>query len=327
MYYRRFKCKCERCRHTCCSKFKIPVSKEEYYKLVTLDCSEELNRMIQNAFIIPELTSDEIFRYIGFNYLGYCPIQKDGLCHLCVQGYEEYQPLICKMYPRSLKKINDDYVGCCSNSCEAIIELLMQEDSINFIEEDIDKDALIKLDISEEDYGLMIQMRNIINENNSINDNIYKICGMINNDFVGEYNCNDNPLDVLLDLLKIFKNSDDDLEMMIEEVINKYKDNHQSYLKDEIEFRNRYPNWDSLFKRIIFNNFLYVNFPFVDDRIDYFKAYKGLCLCYGMMKVLSVRYKDNIVDVISAIFRIVEHTPFYYNVSFLEENVSILLKL
>ena len=330
VYYRHFKCKCENCRHTCCSNYTIPVTREEYYDLVTMECSPELNRRIQNAFVVPDITSNTVFRIIGFNYLGYCPIQKDGLCSICLEGHADKLPLVCDIYPRSLKKINNHHIACCSNSCEGVIELLSEEGSADLIEEETELETLVRQEMSEEDYGMMEWMRNIINENHSLNDNLINICKILNNDFENNYDSDEEPLDVLFKLMPLFKRSDSDLSEMIERVIDAYKNNYWLYREDEKLFKEKYPDYESFFKRIIFNNFLYVNFPFVDNRFNTSDAYKGLCLYYGMMKVICVEEtttEKNIVDCISAVFRLVEHTPFFYNVSFLKENVSILLKL
>ena len=53
-YYQEFCCKMGACRNTCCGFWRIPVSREEYYKLTTMDCSEQLNEKVQNASILVE---------------------------------------------------------------------------------------------------------------------------------------------------------------------------------------------------------------------------------------------------------------------------------
>ncbi len=72
-----------------------------------MECSEELNRRVQGAFVMPDFVSDDIYRYVSFNWLGNCPIQDKGLCALHREKGEGYLPKICRLYPRSLKQIND----------------------------------------------------------------------------------------------------------------------------------------------------------------------------------------------------------------------------
>ncbi|MBR3352286.1 MAG: hypothetical protein IKG35_09260 [Erysipelotrichaceae bacterium] len=52
-YYTLFSCKADKCRHSCCSSWKIPVSRREYERLINMECSDELYRRVQQAFEVP----------------------------------------------------------------------------------------------------------------------------------------------------------------------------------------------------------------------------------------------------------------------------------
>ena len=101
-YYPEFSCKADKCRHTCCSTWRIPVSKKEYQKLITMECSEDLNRRVQSAFVIPETVNDDVYRYVSFNWLGQCPIQEKGLCSLHAEKGEGYLPKVCNREAHSM---------------------------------------------------------------------------------------------------------------------------------------------------------------------------------------------------------------------------------
>ena len=94
-----------------------------------MECSEELNRRVQGAFVMPDFVSDDIYRYVSFNWLGNCPIQDKGLCALHREKGEGYLPKICRLYPRSLKQINDTLFVSCSGSCEKVAEILYENKS------------------------------------------------------------------------------------------------------------------------------------------------------------------------------------------------------
>ncbi len=83
-YYPDFRCKADRCRSTCCSNWQIPVSHKEYNRLVTMERTEDLDRRIQSAFVVPKNASEERYRLISFNWLGFCPIQEKALSVSCV---------------------------------------------------------------------------------------------------------------------------------------------------------------------------------------------------------------------------------------------------
>lgn len=59
------------------------MSREEYFRLIGLDCSEDLHHRLECAFRMPEEPSPERFRLISPNWLGECPMRdSDGLCLL-----------------------------------------------------------------------------------------------------------------------------------------------------------------------------------------------------------------------------------------------------
>ncbi len=146
-YYKDFCCKADKCRHSCCSNWCIPVSKEEYLKLITVECSEDLNRRIQNTFVMPETVTDSCYRYISFNWLGERPLNNDGLCSLHREKWEGYLPEICRLYPRSLKQINDVRITSCSSSCERVVEMLRENDALNIGEIKINEEPKLFYEI------------------------------------------------------------------------------------------------------------------------------------------------------------------------------------
>lgn len=78
---------------------------------------------------------------------------------------------------------------------------------------------------------------------------------------------------------------------------------------------------------------MYECFPFVGKRADKTAAYKGLCICYGLPRLVCVVYclehrkKEDLIDAVCALFRLIDHTAFYYNVSVLSENAAVFLKM
>ena len=115
-YFERFKCKCGECRSCCCDGWDIAVSREEYFRLIGMECSDELHHRLECAFRVPEEPSPERFRLISSNWLGECPMRDaDGLCMLQKECGEDVLPEICRVYPRSLKKEGELLQACCSN--------------------------------------------------------------------------------------------------------------------------------------------------------------------------------------------------------------------
>ena len=334
-YYRNFTCKADRCRNTCCSGWRIPISKTEYYRLVTLDCSEELDRRIQRSFSIPETVTDERFRYVSFNWEGICPIQEKGLCSLHKEKGEGVLPEVCRLYPRSLKNINGHNVACCSSSCEKVVELLYEADDMSLVKETMEEEARISYTVSEEDIAQIGTFQEIIKDRSTtLAQSIADICRIINEkEFSEDYDADREPLEEGLKPLRFFSRGDDRLAGICLKVVKRYESDPSLYEKDRDLFEKRFPDWMSFFEKIINNSMIYENYPFVDERADRTGVYRGLCLCYGLLRMLCIGNtaedgnRETLIDTVTALFRVIDHTAFYYNASVISGNRAILLKL
>ena len=334
-YCRDFRCKADRCRNTCCSSWRIPVTKSEYQRLITMDCSKELDRRIQNAFIIPETVTDGCYRYVSFNWLGECPIQDRGLCYLHREKGESYLPKICRLYPRSYKQINDTLVMNCSSSCERVVEMLYEEDGLNIVEEYLDQQPELRYTIKEEDVKQLHLFQRIIQDRSTtLAESIAAICRIINEEeFRKDSESGADPLAEALSLLDRFLSGNTRLSQMAQNVIQRYREDPALYDSDKEDFEKTFPDWMPFFERVINNSMIYENFPFVDKRSDRTDSYKGLCICYGLMRVVCIghvslnRTKEDLIDATAALFHLIDHTAFYYNAGIIAAHPAVLLKL
>ena len=334
-YYKEFHCKADKCRNSCCSNWRIPVSKAEYYRLITIECSEDLNRCIQNTFIMPETVTDSCYRYISFNWQGICPLQEKGLCNLHREKGEKYLPEVCRLYPRSLKQINDIGIASCSSSCERVAEMLLEANSLKIGEAAISEEAKIFYVIEEEDIRRMMVFDDILKRNDEdLCDKIAKICRIINKDeFEKDYEAAEDPLIVTVNLLSRFMDSNAILDEVISTAISRYKDDVKQFKIDSEAFEENYPDWMPFFERVINNSLIYECFPFVDKKADQTKVYKGLCAAYGLLRLVCIagtvedRSKERLVDVVASLFHLIDHTSFYYNISCIIDNTAVILKL
>ena len=176
-YYLDFVCKADKCRHTCCSSWRIPISKNEYNKLITMECSDELNRCVQNAFVIPEVVDDLCYRYVSINWLGYCNLLNNGLCRIQKEKGEEYLPKICRLYPRSFKNIGGHNVASCSSSCERVIEMLYEDNHLDIKEITLDQKPQLFYEVSDDKIEQIKLFQDIIKDKNtSLAQSIIDIC-------------------------------------------------------------------------------------------------------------------------------------------------------
>ena len=334
-YYKDFCCKVEKCRHTCCSNWLIPVSKQEYYKLITIECSEDLSRRIQNTFVVPETVSDSCYRFISFNWLGNCPLNNEGFCRLHREKGEECLPEVCRLYPRSLKQINDVKIASCSSSCERVVEMLRENNALNIGEIKLSEEPKLFYQIDEEDIRKMMVFDDLLKKDDeALADKIASICTIINREeFEKDYSADEDPLNEAIRLLSRFSSSNQILDEIVEQIDKRYKGEDNLFDSDRRSFEKNYPDWMDFFERVINNSMIYECFPFVDKRADQTRVYKGLCATYGLLRLVCIANtaeeasEEKLVDAVSALFHLIDHTPFYYNISCIIDNTAILLKL
>ena len=75
--YPSFRCKGGSCRSTCCKGWGISVRREEYFRLLGMDCPPEIRRRLDCAFYAPKDPSPERFRLINPRFDGDCPLRAE----------------------------------------------------------------------------------------------------------------------------------------------------------------------------------------------------------------------------------------------------------
>ena len=334
-YYAQFKCKADKCRHTCCRGWRIPISFLEYTRLLGIPCSAELRQKIDVAFCEPRDVSEERYRVVSHDWQGNCRLLENGLCLLYKENWQDCLPAVCDLYPRSLRQYGDRKTACCSSACERVVELLMEDGSSIMTEISLDRQPTIVMDEDEEKadklrkYSAMLVDRTF-----TLAQRISDICLLINEkQFVSDSRSRRDPLTLALTILNRLTERQNFLYDIVTELTKRYGDDPKQYQPDRDSFEKRLAQWETVFLNIIANSLIYENFPYVDDRIDETQAYKGLCAVYGLMRVVCIGYlasrssSEDLVDALSALFHLIEHTAFYYNAALIADKAAVLLKL
>ena len=138
-YYEQFACKGGKCRSVCCKGWPVSVSMGEYYRMIGMECSPELRRKMDCAFHVAEHPTEDRYAQITPNWLGDCPLHmENGYCRLQVECGEQAIPTICRVYPRGAREMDGVCECSCSNSCEAVLELLFRhEEPLRFYRKNI----------------------------------------------------------------------------------------------------------------------------------------------------------------------------------------------
>lgn len=133
-YFPDFACKMGACRSACCEGWPVSFSLEDFYHLTSAECSSELRRRMDTGLRMKLDPMPEAYAEIAPRYDGNCPMRlEDGRCAIHAELGEDHLAYVCRLYPRGVRTENG-YECSCTNSCEAVLELLFRRDEpIEFI--------------------------------------------------------------------------------------------------------------------------------------------------------------------------------------------------
>lgn len=136
--YHEFQCKANRCENTCCQLWTIDIDEPtaKRYHAMTGSLGESLRQAIT--------VDDEGSHFVFSKTQPMCPLlNENGLCKVVLELGEEGLCDTCHMHPRFYKYIEDLELCGVGLSCEASVELLAQNktiDSLLFTIEDDDNE-------------------------------------------------------------------------------------------------------------------------------------------------------------------------------------------
>lgn len=126
-FYPAFRCRADRCRHSCCRGWEIDVDEKsaELYRSLPGELGEELRE---------SLFSDEEGWHFRLNEEERCPfLEADGLCRLIKRLGEEALCDICALHPRFFEELDADELWGLGLSCEETAALLLKEKELRFV--------------------------------------------------------------------------------------------------------------------------------------------------------------------------------------------------
>lgn len=352
-YYADFACKCGTCRASCCEGWDVSLSMEEYFRLLGMDCSAELRRKLDSAFHMAEQPSPERYAQITHNWQGDCPLRReDGFCRLQCECGETALPTICRRYPRS-PRISFANECACSNSCERVIEMLMERTApIGFRQLDLTfrlPDAPVRPPERLIRHYQEIRTRSIGEIQNRampLRDRLSRlgsIMRLLDRAFQtgddGEIartmeRCRayDLPeaatpdlqsalgyLDSLNRVLGMESVSVGAWAQMADQFLSKGGDLAARYRSMSDTFEKNYPKWETFFENMLVNHMFYESFPFSDRRENLWDEFLSLCAVWSYARFLSVLCtadhptEERLIDVCAAAFRLIDHSAFDWN--------------
>ncbi len=318
-YYPEFACKCGDCRATCCHGWGIALSRDEYFRVMSTDCSPELRRRLDVAFrpATDPAPTPERYVLISYNWLGKCPIQTDeGLCLLHRDMGEEAIPEICRRYPRC-HRVLPIHECCASTACEYTLELLWRDtEPVRFItgevevyDEDFDTPAAAIFDASEYEQVRKIAFEIIADRSMSLDDRIAALARRFG--AVLPYLV--MPEEKAAELFMRLTKTSGSLEEISEEV--------EAYVKADSELPrfclDGVSDIEIYIEKMFVNHLFYKAFPRSFPNSTPTHEIASLVALRGLHRFVSEAYLaahgytfENFVDVTAKMFRMVEHSRF-----------------
>jgi lysine-N-methylase len=258
----------------------------------------------------------------------------DGLCALQMELGENYLPNVCRLYPRNIKQLNENYEISCSNSCEAVVELLInmkrpllfEEKDLSFHPEFVYNLPATKYEHCKKSISLLQERDLPLPERfltlgsflygNDIFTNrpdhlgfAFQVLHILNRYYesnlsTGEY-CTASQ--------KYFciggndKLSEDDLKLMT-----------VKYTSAAMHLESILPDWQILFEQLFVNHMFYNKFPYTDHQENTTDAFLTLVITYAFLRINILGYmsdnssQENLIDFLAAMFRLIEHSNFKF---------------
>ena len=126
-YLTSFSCKMGECRTPCCVGWPVHISLDDYFRLTTRECSDELRRRLDTGVKVALHPTPEEYAQITPRYDGDCSMRlPDGRCILHAELGEDALAHVCRLYPRGIR-LEPGYECSLTNSCEGVLELLLEK--------------------------------------------------------------------------------------------------------------------------------------------------------------------------------------------------------
>lgn len=322
--YNAFTCKCGNCRNTCCKLWHITLSSDEYFKMLSLNCNDQLKNKIDRSLslISSRMSSVEKYAEIDLRYDGLCPFINDkGFCSIQCECGADNIPSICNNFPRSERQINNIFESALSCACEKSIEIAFIDKKLSIINNEIilANKILHEENLPENQLDIRINCISIMQQDGSFQDKFVHLYNYLKNEF-GDFNIINERWDkdeivFLNDLFETLFNKDLYFADLKPFVVTK---THSQMLEMEQELFNKHPQTKQYIENILVSHMFYSVFPFVDNSKDAKNSLIGLMTIYHIISYLFIMYfndKDNnmLIDNLTFAFRTIEHTNFYHN--------------
>ncbi len=325
-YYSQFSCKMGACRATCCVGWPVSITMEDYFKLLSVECSPELRRRLDVCLHLAERPMPEEYAQITPRYDGDCQLRmEDGRCALHAELGEDALSYVCRLYPRG-PRAEGDYECSCANSCEAVIELLFSRDApIEFIKqkltfdlpkstgrtvffETVGREQEIRLHfirlMQRREYSLprrlMLLAAALVDMEEALNaKDEARVAALLRGEGDIPVYAEKLPdwarlklgLEAAARMVELFDSGSDSIRGYGEAALKYFGNDDRSFGRYAIaraHFDALMPKWEIYFENMLVNHMFFARFPFQDRPVSLQDEFIALCAVYALLRFLGI---------------------------------------
>ncbi len=303
--------------------------------LLGIKCSDELRVRLDRALKTGFEPSNEAYKQISTDWRGICLLHReDGFCALQVELGEGSLPAICKLYPRSSTSITESNDCSCSNSCEGVVELLINmKMPLLFEEKDLLVDPEFEINLSPIQYECCKKSISIVQDRSlSLPERLITLGNFLNGSEI--YDMSPDNLSSAFQLLDVFDQhfessvsicdyrkatqvyfNIDGKEILSEEDLKLI---HLKHFSASEHLELILPNWQMIFEQLLVNHMFYNHFPYSDNQEKVNDTFLSLTTMYSFLRFNILGYmsdktiSEDPVDYLAAMFRLIEHSDFMH---------------
>lgn len=337
-YYSTFKCKASLCRNSCCEGWPVTFSMGDYFRLLSIDISPATKECLDRALHLTAHPTEDEYAMILPRYDGKCPMHtRNGLCSIQAELNEDALPAVCRLYPRGIRKGE----ASCTNSCEAVIELLCRTEPLHFQRvamttslktaprsyffESCGRELEIRLwlidIVQDRRFSLARRLR-------CLERAVHRIDEALTAKQTPQIGLLLSEKDIPISAVMPSKPKALQIICAVLERLDERSDNIKEYgklalsrfMKDENHTQNRTqflstcPCWESWFENMLVNHMFFSQFPFQDRPVSLRDEVPALFSIYALLRFLMIGAGDGtmerLINIAAALFRLVDHTAF-----------------
>ena len=350
-YYSSFHCKIGACRTPCCDGWPVTFSMTDYFKLLGLDCSPVTKGRLDRALHLTEHPTEDEYAMILPGYDGRCPLRMvDGRCAIHTEMGEDALPAVCRLYPRGLREGE----ACCSNSCEAVVETLCRKEPLAFTSIRIETKAVFRprvhfFEAGEREMKIRLWLIGFAQDRNDFLAERLNRLGEATRRMEQALNAHDDAriesllsgeeiiaapaisgelnkaMKIISALLERLDELSDSIRDYGKQALERFEREGESGMR---EARKRLsllcPHWEAWLENLIVNHMFFSQFPFQDRPVSLRDEVTALFSVYALLRFMMLGAGngtlERLVDIVAALFRLVDHTAFdRYAVPLLKE--------